>query len=134
MMNSFVVLMTGKVNSGRGANMAAEILGDMIKRSQALNRDEKRSLADYLENDLKRQSEESGPPRNGSPLNAAKHLAWLKAHREEYSGKYVALVGDKLVGTGETRRAALEEAKRDGVDDPFIVFVLSENVIADGGL
>ena len=114
--------------------MSGELLRELMDRSQALSTDEKRFLAEYLENDLRGKSNAVLPRRNGSPADAAKHLAWLKAHREEYSGMYVALDGDKLVGKGANRREAVEEAKQNGIDDPFAVYVLSESVIADGGL
>ena len=34
------------------------------------------------------------------------HLAWLKAHREQYSGQYVALDDDRLASSGATMREA----------------------------
>lgn len=61
-------------------------------------------------------------------------MAWLKAHREEYSGRYVALDGDQLRGDGRTIREATERAKQNGCENPFLVYVLSSEVVADGGL
>jgi uncharacterized protein DUF5678 len=66
-------------------------------------------------------------------LRRAQHLAWLKSHREEYAGKYVALDGDRLVGSGSSIREAHEQALREGVDHPFLVHVSSENEAPFGG-
>ena len=66
-------------------------------------------------------------------LKRAQHLAWLKAHREEYAGKYVALDGDRLVGSGSSIREAHEQARRGGVDHPFLVHVSSVNDAPFGG-
>lgn len=62
-----------------------------------------------------------------------KRMEWLKANREEYAGQYVALDGDKLVGTGKNIREAHEQAKRNCVNKPFLVRVSGENEILSGG-
>jgi hypothetical protein len=61
------------------------------------------------------------------------HMAWLKAHREEYAGKYVALDGDRLVGAGATIREAHEQARRQGVEHPFLTHISSVNDAPFGG-
>jgi len=62
-----------------------------------------------------------------------KRIDWLKANREEYAGQYVALDGNKLVGTGKTIREADEQAKQNGVNKPFLVRVSGEDEILSGG-
>lgn len=64
----------------------------------------------------------------------AKRMNWLKENREKYAGKYVALDGDNLVGRGNTIREAHEEAKKNGVKNPFLVRVTGEDEILSGGL
>ena len=44
-------------------------------------------------------------------LKRAQHLARLKAHREEYAGKYVAVVNETLVAVGESRREVESKAR-----------------------
>ena len=66
-------------------------------------------------------------------LKRAQHLAWLKAHREEYADKYVALDGDRLVGYGSSIREANEQAGREGVNHAFLVHVSSVNNAPFGG-
>ncbi|MGI8641883.1 MAG: DUF5678 domain-containing protein [Pyrinomonadaceae bacterium] len=62
-----------------------------------------------------------------------KRMEWLKANREKHAGHYVALDGDKLVGTGKTIREANEQARQNGIEKPFLVRVSSENEILSGG-
>ena len=57
----------------------------------------------------------------------ARRLEWLKAHREEYAGQYVALDRDVLVGHGATIGDAHNPARQKGVHYPFLVRVTSEN-------
>lgn len=70
---------------------------------------------------------------NNAALKRTQHLDWLKAHREEYAGKYVALDGDRLVGCGATIREAHEQARQGGVEQAFLVHVSSGNDAPFGG-
>jgi hypothetical protein len=132
--------------------MATELLHDLMKRSGELTPAEKQRLALFLSEQVENRNgdEASAPPGvnesasvdAGIPLSAAglhsqrreQHLAWLKAHREEYSGRYVALDGDQLKGDGRTIREATEQAQENGCESPFLVYVLSSAVVAEGGL
>lgn len=53
-----------------------------------------------------------------------KSIAWIKSHRAEYGGKYVALDGDKLIGIGERYGDALKLALQAGYKNAFIGDVL----------
>lgn len=61
-------------------------------------------------------------------------IEWLKAHRDEYAGQYVALDGDVLVGHGATIREAREQAKQNGMNNPFLTRVFAEETILSAGL
>jgi len=61
-------------------------------------------------------------------------IEWLKAHRDEYAGQYVALDGDVLVGHGATIREAHEQAKQNGAENPFLTRVFAEETILSAGL
>jgi hypothetical protein len=50
----------------------------------------------------------------------SKELRWLKEHRHEYMGQWVALDGDRLVAHGTNAREALQAAREAGVKAPFI--------------
>jgi hypothetical protein len=71
--------------------------------------------------------------RSATANKRAQHLAWLKAHREEYAGQYVALDGDRLAGSGKTMREANEQAQQQGVTHPFLVHIPSEQDVPFGG-
>jgi hypothetical protein len=64
----------------------------------------------------------------------AERMNWLKKNREKYAGQYVALDGNRLVGTGKTIREANEQAKENDVQNPFLIRVSGENEILFGGL
>ena len=105
---------------------------DLLKQqASALTSQEKSLLANYLLEQA--QQDERQPSSASSAVPAAadderrQHLEWLKAHREEYAGQYVALDGNRLVGCGPTLREACEQAQQNGVAQPFLVRVTSEH-------
>jgi hypothetical protein len=51
-------------------------------------------------------------------------IAWIRNHRAEYGGLYVALDGDKLISTGHRYGEARAIARRKGYADAFIGDVL----------
>lgn len=64
----------------------------------------------------------------------AERMDWLRKNREKYAGKYVALDGNRLVGTGKNIREAHEQAKENGIKSPFLIRVSGENEVLSGGL
>jgi hypothetical protein len=69
-------------------------------------------------------SEESAEEKE---IKRQKSIAWIKSHVEEYGGKYVALDGDKLIGTGERYGDALKLALQAGYKKAFIGFIHPPN-------
>lgn len=53
----------------------------------------------------------------------SREYAWLKQHRDEYSGKYVALDGDTLVAVGEGAKEVATIARSLGITGALIVYV-----------
>ena len=51
------------------------------------------------------------------------NLRWMKAHRAEYAGRWVALEGDRLIAAGETEGEVANAAKADGAYLPLIVYL-----------
>ena len=105
---------------------------DLLKEQLApLSPQEKLELARFLTEQAKLdQAAEQGEAvidRAAADVKRAQHMAWLKAHREEYSGQYVALDGDRLVGVGLTIREAHEQARQHGVERPFLTHISSVN-------
>jgi hypothetical protein len=56
-------------------------------------------------------------------LDFTKSREWLKAHRDEYIGKWIVLDGDKLIGAGDDPRPIVEQARSAGVTQPFVEFI-----------
>jgi hypothetical protein len=50
-------------------------------------------------------------------------LKWLDENRENYSGQWVALDGDRLLASGPTAKEVYSKAKAKGVEIPFIELV-----------
>ena len=109
-----------------------ENLNQIKQQIVLLDEEEKHDLAKFLAGELE---------NNNSLQNTQKisdedrrwQLEWLKANREKYAGKYVALSGGELVGEGETFRQAREQAKEKGFKNSFVTFVYSENDTPFGG-
>ncbi len=102
-----------------------------------LTPEEKLALARYL---VEPKSPQTPSPRpepfhddNGDDQIRQRRMEWLKAHREEYAGQYVALAGDVLVGHAATIREAHEQAKENGVENPFLVRLTSESEVLFAG-
>jgi hypothetical protein len=117
--------------------MSGEQLTALKEQLAALTPQEKLELAKFLEAQATADLSGSAPvlPANGevAAQKRAQHLAWLKAHREEYAGQYVALDGDRLVGNGATIREAREQARQHGVEHPFLTHVSSASDAPFGG-
>jgi hypothetical protein len=48
---------------------------------------------------------------------------WLRAHGQEYSGQWVALNGEELLGHGSDARRVRDEARAKGVQTPLMVHI-----------
>ena len=104
---------------------------EIIEKARSLSPAERRKLIQALDLELEQvKAQERVQPthrENGDDEIRALRLEWLKSHREEYAGQYVALAGDVLVGHGPTIREAREQAKEKGVENPFLVRLTSES-------
>jgi hypothetical protein len=114
--------------------MSAELLNTIKQQSEELTPDEKSQLAHDLLEQVKEQEQTQATRRNVvDDGTRQRRLEWLKAHREEYAGQYVALDGDMLVGHGATIGEAHKQAKQNGVQYSFLVRVTSENEVLFAG-
>ncbi len=110
------------------ADLEAELEAEARRRG--LSKDDCARI--ILEEKLKRKpsasSEESAfNPRiiaAGLPVkDRSLEYEWLKKHRDQYAGLYVALAGDCLLSKGESFKAVATAAREAGVMDVLIVFV-----------
>ncbi|HEX7774692.1 MAG TPA: DUF5678 domain-containing protein [Pyrinomonadaceae bacterium] len=111
-------------------------LEQIIDEARALSHAEKQKLREALDAELAQsQPKAQHLPNVNADDNAVRErrLDWLKTHREEYAGQYVALVGDTLVGHGRTMREANEQARKNGAKDPFLVHLTSESEVLFAG-
>lgn len=94
------------------------------------------SVDDYLRSLLPSNEKESALKSDDSQISIAdesaedreakrqKSITWIKSHRKEYGGMYVALDGDKLIGTGKKYGDVLKLARQKGYKNAFIGDVL----------
>ncbi|MGH9967338.1 MAG: DUF5678 domain-containing protein [Pyrinomonadaceae bacterium] len=113
-------------------------LEQIIDEARSLSHADKRKLRQALDLELEQQAahDRVQPTQNNNGDDDAireQRLEWLKAHREEYAGQYVALAGDVLVGHGRTIREAHDQAKEKGVENPFLVRLTSESEVLFAG-
>jgi hypothetical protein len=112
-------------------------LEQIIDEARSLSSAEKRKLRQILDLELEHaKAQDRAQPahsQNGDDGTRERRLEWLKSHREEYAGQYVALAGDVLVGHGPTIREAHEQAKQKGVENPFLVRLTSESEVLFAG-
>ncbi len=120
--------------------MDSERLTQLMAQATLLSLQEKHQLATFLANQLAQDSA-AEPIENESvqsELAAEKlkwkvRMDWLKEHREEYAGNYVALDGGCLVGTGKTYQEARLAATQNGVKEAFITHISSVSDEPFGG-
>lgn len=111
--------------------MQTETLTRIKQQIVSLDIESKKDLAEFLSNELYQESDSE--IIQTSDEERQMQIEWLKENREKYAGKYVALTKDKLVGVGKTLREATEKAKENGVLNPFVTLVYSENDVPFGG-
>lgn len=99
----------------------------------ALPLQEKAQLAAFLTEQLQQSVAPPTAQGAGDDEIRRRRLAWIKAHREEYAGQYVALDGDVLIGAGRTIREADEQARDMGIKHPFLVRITSEHETLSAG-
>ena len=79
-----------------------------------------------------RKTKRTNGKANAETDDNARQLEWLKANRDKYAGKYVALDGDNLVAHADT----LPEIRQQTKDrkNLFIVKVFAEETTVSAGL
>src|SRR6185369_11662033 len=70
---------------------------------------------------------------NGDDESRHRRLEWLKCHREDLGGQYVALDGDRLIAVGPNYRIAREKALAAGKPNAFVTYLSKPDEIAEMG-
>jgi hypothetical protein len=112
-------------------------LEEIINEARALSRAEQQKLRQALDQELEQESRgrTSSTPRNNGDDAATRErrLEWLKSHRQEYGGQYVALDRDQLLAVGPSYRIAREKALAAGKPNAFITYLAKPDEIAETG-
>lgn len=111
------------------------LLETVKQQTQSLTAAEKLDLAEYLvkQAELDRaqasavtQTDEPDPYRR-------REYAWLREHRDEYAGQYVALFGKQLISSGPDGGQVLRSARAAGFPRALVVRVESADELPFGG-
>ncbi len=93
---------------------------------------ERRQLANLILAELPPPAKTNGNPQDEvleqTPLESVtakrqKAIDWIKTHRAEYGGMYVALDGNTLLGTGRNYVEAMRAARAAGVEKALVDYV-----------
>ena len=76
--------------------------------------------------DEKGTSNGEGNGSQAEGTRSAKSLRWLQENREKYSGRWVALDGDRLIASGSTAKEVYSKAKAESIEIPFVELVTEE--------
>ncbi len=71
--------------------------------------------------------------RRVPPIDISREKQWLKEHRHEYIGQWVALDGDRLISHGTNAREVYETAREAGVKVPFVAHIDPPDQLPFGG-
>jgi len=86
---------------------------------------------------------------NGNPATAGRITAiglpvtdrmreydWLKQHRREFAGQYVALLGSELIAADKNAKTVFREARARGAHNALVIYVEEQNGLRsiNGGL
>ncbi len=113
------------------------ILEHIKKLALNLTPEERQALARYL---AEPANQEPSPQKlqtlhgnNGDDEIRQRRLEWLKSHREEHGGQYVALDGDQLLAVGPNYRIAREKAQAAGKPNAFVTYLSKPDEIPEMG-
>lgn len=93
------------------------VFDEVIEKTEQFSDEERDKLIQVLQE----QKQKTKP--DGKKGFVHPNTGWVKEHRAEYQGKYVALENGKLVGTGKNYPEALAHAKQNGSEKPMITYI-----------
>ena len=120
-------------------------LEQLIEEARRLPVEERRRLRAALvsldsNGEVKPANQELSPQKpqslhinNGDDEIRQLRMEWLKSHREEHGGQYVALDGDQLLAVGSNYRIAREKALAAGKPNAFVTYLSKPDEVAEMG-
>ena len=105
--------------------MSVELLETIKQQIAGLSPQQRSELILYLQEQEKQDvsSSAASPDSDAAEIMRQRRAQWLKTHRDEFGGQYVALDGDRLVGTGRNFHEALQAARALGVAQSFVTYL-----------
>lgn len=73
------------------------------------------------------------PPRRVEVIDCSRELRWVKEHRPEYVGQWVALDGDQLLANGPVAQEVYDKARGLGVQVPTVLRIEASDELPFGG-
>jgi hypothetical protein len=70
---------------------------------------------------------ETAPVRLVAVREFAAEREWIRTHREQYRGQFVALAGAQLLAHGKDENAVIDQARQSGVATPFVTYIETED-------
>lgn len=110
---------------------------EIIEKARSLSPAEKRTLIEVLDLELEQVKAQDlaqpTPSENGEDEMRKRRVEWVKSHREEYGGPYVALDGDQLIAVGRSYPVAREKAVAAGKPNAFVTYLPKPDEIGEMG-
>lgn len=119
--------------------MNTEQLNAIKQQLTALSADEKLDLVEYLKEQAQKDKEieaataQTNGQTEKSALSCRLEYEWLRQHRHEHPGQYVALDGDRLIAHADSLREVYRLAREAGVKSPFTTRIASPDDLPFGG-
>ena len=98
--------------------MASADVDRIIEEARRLPPDERRRLREALDHE-----DRAGVRPSDHEVDLSRELRWIEEHRSEYAGQWVAVRGDRLLGSGNDGREVYEAARAAGDERPFVTRV-----------
>jgi hypothetical protein len=89
-----------------------------LKQARRLQPDECRRLREALDHE-----DRAGVRPSDHDVDLSRELRWIEEHRSEYAGQWVAVRGDRLLGSGPDGKEVYEAALAAGDERPFVTRV-----------
>lgn len=107
--------------------MSVAILDEIIEKTTELSEEERQQLIKLL------QEQKSETKTNTKKGYVSPNTLWIKKHRAEYAGNYVALKDGELIAVGKTIKEADLKAKEKGFNKTLLHYIPAENEEVWGG-
>ena len=103
------------------------VLDEVIEKVAQFSDEDRDKLFEFLL-EIKQK-----PKTNGGKVSVSPNIEWLKKHRSEYAGNYVALKDGELIAFGRTIKEADLKAKEKGVEKTLLHYIAAEDEEVWGG-